>query len=100
MIPFVSRQLIAELEHNDAINLNISILCFSNDTFILLLHDLFAAALSDSFFLLTFTLAILFICSIIYLFFLHCGMSLIDSGSYYILIISRLHLVREQRLIR
>lgn len=29
MIPFVSRQLIAKLEHNDAINLNISILCFS-----------------------------------------------------------------------
>lgn len=43
MIPLIKPVFIAELGHNDAVNLGISILCLRNGTFISLMCDLFTA---------------------------------------------------------
>lgn len=54
MIPFINRLVIAEPQHNDAVNLKISIFCFQNGTFKSLLRDLFmpgAAAILVLFYL-------------------------------------------------
>lgn len=100
IIPLINRVVIAEPQHNDAVNLQISIFCFQDGTFKSLLCALFilfspGAAEILLLFYLPLELPFFFL-----LLNLYPQPSLIDSRSYYILIKRRLLHVREHRLIR
>lgn len=98
IILLINRVLIAVPQHNDAVNLGISIFLFQNGTFKSLLFEMFIPAAVVAF--MSFTYFCCYLSCNVLLLNLSPQPSLIETRSYYILIKNRLRHVREHRLIR